>query len=122
MIYNLKDWLNEESNHPYVEDSKREALLEYLNEQSDWLYEEGANMNFTVYNKLEKNLTSQYERFKGLKTKHAERASTEKVVRGEIADYRKQVEDLEVTKPWITEEQKKNVTDKINKIEKELES
>lgn len=49
MIYSLKDWLNEESNAPYIQESKKEALLSYLEEKSDWLYEEGANKGYSVY-------------------------------------------------------------------------
>jgi septal ring factor EnvC (AmiA/AmiB activator) len=95
-------------------------LVAYLDEQSEWLYEEGANKDFNVYRQLEKNLTSQYERLKGLKVKHQERDKTLNVVRAEIADYKKKLDNLEVEKPWITEDEKKNVTAQIAKIETEL--
>lgn len=67
-------------------------------------------------------MTSQYNRLKGLKQKHQERSKTESVVKGEIADYKKQLDVLSDKKPWITEDDKKNVTDQISKIEKELEA
>lgn len=95
-------------------------MVAYLDEQSEWLYEEGANKDFNVYRQLEKNLTSQYERLKGLKVKHQERDKTLNVVRAEIADYKKKLDNLEVEKPWITEDEKKNVTAQIAKIETEL--
>jgi len=32
MIYTMKDWLREDDNQEYVEESKREALIEHLTE------------------------------------------------------------------------------------------
>ena len=57
MIYKLRDWLREDDYAPYVEESEREKLIEYLGEQEDWLYDDGANQNHSVYQQMEKNLT-----------------------------------------------------------------
>lgn len=58
MIYKLRDWLREEENAPYVVEEKKDSLIEYLTEQEDWLYEDGANQNHTTYESMEKNLTT----------------------------------------------------------------
>jgi len=57
MIYKLREWLRDEEHFDYVEEEKREALIEYLTEQEDWLYDDGANQNYSVYQKMDKNLT-----------------------------------------------------------------
>lgn len=49
MIYKMKDWLREEDNEPFVEEAERESQMEKLNEWEEWLYDEGANQPFTIY-------------------------------------------------------------------------
>ena len=53
MIYKLRDWLREDDYAPYVEEVQREKLIEYLGEQEDWLYDDGANQNHSVYESME---------------------------------------------------------------------
>jgi molecular chaperone DnaK (HSP70) len=74
MIYKLKDFLNEDENHKYVEEAKRLIYIEQLSELEDWLYDEGAEMNFTVYNNKAKNLTNDYNHYQHLKTEHSYRS------------------------------------------------
>lgn len=73
MIYKLREWLREDDNAPYVPEAKREQLLAYLGEQEDWLYDEGANANHTVFQSLEKNLTTQHASFEKRKEEHQKR-------------------------------------------------
>jgi len=73
MIYTMKDWLREDDNQEYVEDSKREALIEHLTEQEDWLYDEGSNLLYTAYEKLYNNMTTTLSSFKGRKAYHADK-------------------------------------------------
>lgn len=49
MIYQMREWLREEENEPYVQESQRESYIEQLNELEDWLYDDGADANYTVY-------------------------------------------------------------------------
>jgi len=67
MIYKLKDWLREEENWPYIKEDVREAYMEQLTEMEDWLYDEGANQNYTVYEEKAKNLTRDYNKYDNLK-------------------------------------------------------
>ena len=52
MIYKLKDWLREEENWPYIKEDARESYMERHSEMEDWLYEDGADMNYTIKIKL----------------------------------------------------------------------
>ena len=56
-IYTIRDWLREDENMPYVDESVRDAYIEKLTEWEDWLYEDGANQNYSVYEKMHKNMT-----------------------------------------------------------------
>lgn len=73
MIYTIKDWLREDENQEYVEESKREALIEHLSEQEDWLYDEGSNLLYTAYEKLYNNMTTTLSSFKGRKMYHTDK-------------------------------------------------
>lgn len=120
-IYSLRSWLREEENEPYVEESKREALIEYLNEQEDWLYEDGAQQNHTVYETLEKNLTKTATKFEERKSEHETREKVKSVVDEGMAEYTKKLEELKETKTWITDEERKDVSDKMAEIQKWLQ-
>lgn len=67
MIYKLRDWLREEENHPFVKEEIREQYIEQLTEMEDWLYEDGADANYTVYNKKAENMTRDYNTYDRLK-------------------------------------------------------
>jgi hypothetical protein len=67
MIYKLRDWLREEENHPFVKEDIREQYIEQLTEMEDWLYEDGADANYTVYNKKAENMTRDYNTYDRLK-------------------------------------------------------
>lgn len=56
MIYKLRDWLREEENAVYVEESTIEERIANLTAMEDWLYDEGANANHTVYEEKHKEL------------------------------------------------------------------
>jgi hypothetical protein len=56
-IYSMRDWLRDDENMPYVGDAIRDAYIEKLTEWEDWLYEDGAYQNFSVYDKMQKNMT-----------------------------------------------------------------
>jgi len=73
MIYKLKDFLREEDNEPYVKEDKRDTYMESLTEMEDWLYEDGADQNYTVYNAKAKNLTDDYNVYYAIKSEHESR-------------------------------------------------
>lgn len=70
MIYKLKDFLREEDNFPYVEEEVRDEYMEKLTEMEDWLYEDGSDLNHTVYNNKAKNLTNDFNNWSNLKNEH----------------------------------------------------
>lgn len=70
MIYKLKDFLNEDENHKYIEEVDRLIYVETLSELEEWLYDEGDGANYTVYNNKAKNLTDDYNKYNNLKSEH----------------------------------------------------
>ena len=70
MIYKLKDFLNEDENHKYIEEVDRLIYVETLSELEEWLYDEGDGANYTVYNNKAKNLTDDYHKYNNLKSEH----------------------------------------------------
>ena len=62
MIYKLRDWLREDENAPYVEEGESSAYIERLTELEDWLYEDGADANYTIYEDKAKNMTKDFDK------------------------------------------------------------
>ena len=113
MIYKLKDFLNEDENHKYIEEVDRLIYVETLSELEEWLYDEGDGANYTVYNNKAKNLTDDYNKYNNLKSEHQYRSEILEKTEKAMQAYESKIEDLKVNKTWITETEFKDVTDKI---------
>lgn len=116
----MREWLREEDNEPYVEEQARESQIEYLTEQEDWLYEDGANQNYTTYQKMEKNLTSILGKYTARRAEHEKREKVNSIVDEAMDEYDKKLQDLKDTKPWITDSERQDVKDKMDEIQKWL--
>lgn len=62
MIYKVRDWLRDEDNAVYVEEVAREQMQANLTDMEDWLYEDGASANYSVYEAKHKELQKEYEK------------------------------------------------------------
>lgn len=67
MIYRLREWLREDDNEPFVEATERDTYIETLAGHEDWLYEDGANANYTVFDKMYKTLLTDYDKYEARK-------------------------------------------------------
>jgi hypoxia up-regulated 1 len=82
----------------------------------DWLYEDGANANYTTYDKQRKNMTDLFDTLNNRKVQHAERDTVASTADKGLEAYEAKIEDLKTTKTWITDEERQDVTDKIAEI------
>ena len=73
LIYSLRDWLRDDDNTEYVEESEREALLTKLDEGEEWLYDDGANVAYTKYQERTYELTSEQTKFNKRRDEHKNR-------------------------------------------------
>ena len=115
-IYRVREWLREDENFPYVKEEIREAQIERLTEQEDWLYEDGADANHTTYNALAKNLSEEFRTYVSRKEEHELRETVVATAEKGLEAYEGKVEELKTAKPWVTEEERQDVTDKIAEI------
>jgi len=79
----------------------------------DWLYEDGADANFTVYRKKREELHTEFQVYQKREQFHSEKEKTvdqSKKVLTKIID---KVAELQEKKPWITDEEKKDVLEKV---------
>ena len=116
MIYKLRDWLREDDHAPYVEEAEREKFIEYLGELEEWLYEDGSNQNYTVYHSMEMNLTEKFNVFTNRRDEHEKREMILEVIDRGMTEYKAKLDDMKETKTWITDEERKDVSDKMNEI------
>jgi len=121
MIYKLRDWLREDDNAPFVEEGERDGYIERLTELEDWLYEDGADANYTVYEGKAKNMTKDFDRFNNRKVLDEERPKSVESARKVLTKILDKVAEMKDAKPWITDEEKKDVTEKLEEVKKWLE-
>lgn len=114
MIYSMRDWLRDDENAPFVEESKIEAYIEQLTEWEDWLYDEGSNLMYNVYEDMYKNMTKDLNTYKARKSLFETRPEFIKGT-NEALDKMKELmeEDFESA---ATQEEKTDVIDKISEV------
>jgi len=103
MIYKLRDWLREDENQVYVQEAKREALIEKLAEHEDWLYEAGDDVNHTVFHEKYRKLAKDYETFTKRKEDHSGVTGLVEQTISELEKINVKLVDLQYKKPWITD-------------------
>jgi len=113
----MRDWLREEENEIYVEQEEREKYIEQLNEWEEWLYEDGANQPHTVYEKKYKNMTKDMSKYEARKEWQSMKTDMIEKTQKSIANYRKKTDALKESKPWITEEERNDVLEKVSDFE-----
>lgn len=114
MIYTMRDWLRDDENAPYVEESASAAYIEQLTEWEDWLYDEGSNLMYNVYEDMFKNMTKDLNSYKARKSLSETRPEFVQKT-NEALDKMKEVmeEDFESA---ATQEEKTDVIDKISEV------
>lgn len=63
MIYKMRSWLREDENAVYVEAETLEERIDNLTALEDWLYEDGASANYSVYEDKYKELAKEFGKF-----------------------------------------------------------
>jgi len=112
-VYEFRSWLREEENEPYVEEEQREQWIEKLNEMEDWLYEDGADANYAVYRKKREELDKDFTIFQKRESFDKEKDKTVESSKKVLTKIIDKVAEMRDKKPWITEEEKKDVLDKV---------
>lgn len=92
-----------------------------MNELEEWLYEEGANANFTTYSKKEKEILKKFDAYEGRKQFDKEITLTIETTAATFAELETKLEDLQESKPWIKEDVMKELAEKIAETKKWFE-
>jgi len=121
LVYQFRGWLREEENEDYVVEEERETWIEKLNEMEDWLYEDGADANFTVYRKKREELDKEFQVYVKREQFHSEKEKTVEQSKKVLVKIIDKVAELGESKPWIVEEEKKDVLEKVEETRQWME-
>lgn len=116
LVYSFRSWLREDENEEYVQEEQRESWIEKLNEMEDWLYEDGSNGNHTMFRKKRDDLQSEFKVFQKRESFDKEKEKTVEASKKVLTKIIDKVAELADKKPWIVEEEKKDILDKIEEI------
>lgn len=112
----MREWLNEDSNLIYVEQKTRENHIEYLSEIEDWLYGDGTYANHSVYSDKRKGIDKDFQKYRGIQIADQKRQDTINQSEEAMVSLEKQLEELKELKPWITDEEFKDISDSISEF------
>lgn len=115
----MRSWLREDENEPYVAEEERDEKIGYLNEMEDWLYEDGADANYTVLEAKTKELTKDYEKYTVRKTLHESLDAIVTTTKATISKVKDKVATLSALeeKAFIAEEEWNDVLDTATEVE-----
>ena len=118
LVYKVREWLREEENEAYVVEDERESRIQFLNEMEDWLYEDGADANYTVLENRTAELQKDFDVYTGRKDLHENLDELVKKAKSKIDKIEEKTEALKDEKVWITEEERKDVLDTAKDLTK----
>lgn len=122
MIYKMRSWLREDENAEFVEADTLEERIDNLTALEDWLYEDGASANYSVYQDKYKELSKEFEKLETRKGWYDQQDEFKNNTLTALDLYLEKVGKLSETKPWITDEELKDVIDKVDEIRKWFEA
>lgn len=121
IIYAFRGWLNDDDNSAYVEEKDKDAHLETTQKEEDWLYEDGSDAGYKVYQERTYDMKSKFSKLKNRRQSFTEREAIVPKVFDGLKKWKDTIDDVTASKPWITEGEKKDVLDKLSEMSKWLE-
>jgi hypoxia up-regulated 1 len=114
IIYEFKDFLYDDENSYYETETEIEALLEACSEARDWLDDAGAEVGYKTFQTKTYELQSKYSKLKNRKTEHKMREEYLEAIFGRLKQMKDEIPAILENKPWISEDEARDVTDKID--------
>ncbi len=114
LIYEFRGWLQDDSNAVYAEESERESLIAKCNSGEEWIYEAGSDVSYKEYQTKGYDLQGAYSKLKTRKQEHALREETLPTVMKALSEMRDRLPEILEQKPWISEDEGKDLADKIS--------
>jgi hypothetical protein len=113
-IYEMRAWLNEDSNSPYVLESEREEWIAKCNEEEDWLDMDGWEAGLQEFKTRGKVLSKQFDTYKNRLSQYEARKTQVPEALEQLKKLKDELPEMVEKKPWISEEEQKDVFDRID--------
>jgi len=116
LIYEMREWLGEDENEPYLTEDARDELRERLSQAEDWLYDEGADLGYKEYQNRQYDLQKEFTKFRTYKKEHMGRVNLLPKMLEELAGLKVKVDEIRESMPWVTEEEQDDLSSKANDV------
>lgn len=73
LIYEFRGFLRDDDCQEFVSESDRESLIQKTEDSEEWLYEDGSNVGYKVYQEKHYDLLADYSKIKNRKEQYEER-------------------------------------------------
>lgn len=113
IIYEFKDFLYDDENEVYESAAQIEALLEACTEARDWLDDAGPEVGYKTFQTKTYELQSKYSKLKTRKSEHKMREEYLEAIFARLQTMKEEMPKALENKPWISEDEHKDVNDKI---------
>jgi hypothetical protein len=113
LIYSTRDWISDDANIVYTTSEQIEKLREDLVENEDWLYEDGYDEKYEVYQERINELNKTIGPMRYRQSEHDLRDSILDHTKQFVKNMTDEIERLHILRPWIEEykiERLKNMT------------
>ena len=114
LIYEFRDFLRDEDNFVYVKEEDRERLLQKCEDSEEWLYDDGANVGYKVYQAKHYELLSEYSTYKNRKEQKKLRDDAVQMYADELQDIKTKADEVREKMPWVTEQEQSDLREKVD--------
>ena len=103
LIYEFRDFLRDEDNFLYIKEADRDSLMQKLEQSEEWLYDDGSDVGYKVYQEKSYELMTDYSKYKKRKEQAQSREDSVPAYLEELQNTRTKAIEIREKMPWVTE-------------------
>lgn len=122
IMYSFRDWLQEEDNLLYVGEERQQELLAQITEDLDWLdYGDGDKAGFEEFNSKYLGFKEEMDKYSSRQEEDKKRIESVEKARAKLEELKEKASQIRQKKEWISEEEEKDVQDKVSETQSWVE-
>ena len=114
LIYEFRAFLQDDDCEAFVSDEDRMELVKKTGDFEDWLYDDGSDVGYKVYQEKHYELLADYSKIKNRKEQHEEREQHVPKYIELLQDTKTQGTEVREKMPWVTEQEQTDLLEKVD--------
>ena len=121
LIYEFRAFLQDDDCEAFVSDEDRMELVKKTGDFEDWLYDDGSDVGYKVYQEKHYDLLADYSKIKNRKEQYKEREENVPKYLELLQDTKTKGIEVRENMPWVTEQEQTDLLEKTDETREWLD-